>query len=70
MTWRSSTVMALESKPAPGNLVFFKEHGRVITHVGIVTGRGTVIYASSYWNKVTETRIRYIKGYAGAKRLL
>ena len=57
------------SKPAPGDLVFFKEHGR-ITPVGIATGSGTVIDASSYCNKVTETRIRFIEGYVGAKRLL
>jgi len=54
---------------APGDLVFFKEHGR-ITHVGIATGRGKVIDFSCYWNKITETHIRYIEGYAGAKRLL
>ena len=58
------------SRPAPGDLVFFKEHGGVVTHVGVATGRGTVIHASNYWGKVTETRIRYIKGYVGAKRLL
>lgn len=57
------------SRPAPGDLVFFKGHGR-ITPVEIATGRGTVIDASSYCNKVTETRIRFIEGYAGAKRLL
>ncbi len=34
------------SRSSPGDLVFFKEHGR-ITHVRIPTGRGTVIDASS-----------------------
>jgi hypothetical protein len=29
-----------------------------------------VVHASEYWNKVTETRIQYIRGYKGARRLL
>ncbi len=57
-------------KPEAGDLVFFNEHGDGISHVGIATGRGTVIHASSYWHRVTETPIKYIKGYAGTKRLL
>ena len=56
--------------PQAGDLVFFDEHGRGISHAGIATGRGTIIHASDYWNKVTETKIQYIRGYKGAKRLL
>ena len=58
------------TKPRAGDLVFFNERGRGISHVGIATGRGTVIHASGHWGKVTETKIRYIRGYAGARRLV
>jgi cell wall-associated NlpC family hydrolase len=55
----------------PGDLVFFKESGPnyPITHVGIYAGRGYVIQASSYYGKVVESQMSYIKGYYGAKRL-
>lgn len=56
--------------PQAGDLVFFDEHGRGISHVGIATGRGTIVHASDYWNKVTETQIKRIKGYKGSKRLI
>ena len=56
--------------PQAGDLVFFNEHGRGISHVGIATGRGAIVHASNYFNNVTETQIKYIKGYVGAKRLL
>jgi len=53
-----------------GDHLFFMEHGRGngITHVAIYSGNGNVIHASSYYGKVVESKIRYIKGYAGAKR--
>ena len=55
----------------PGDLVFFKEHGPdyPITHVGIYSGRGNIIHASSYWGRVVERPMKYIDGYYGAKRL-
>jgi cell wall-associated NlpC family hydrolase len=56
--------------PQAGDLVFFDEHGRGISHVGIATGRGTIVHASNYWKRVTETQIKYVKGYKGSKRLL
>ena len=58
-------------KLQPGDLVFFKEEGPSypITHVGIYAGRGYLIHASSYYGKVVESEMRYIKGYYGAKRL-
>ena len=58
------------STPRAGDLVFFDEHGRGISHVGIATGRGTIVHASDRLHRVTETRIERIKGYVGVKRLL
>jgi cell wall-associated NlpC family hydrolase len=54
-----------------GDIVFFKEAGRrnPITHVGIYSGKGNLVHASNYFNKVVESKMRYIKGYFGAKRL-
>jgi cell wall-associated NlpC family hydrolase len=59
----------VRGKPKAGGLVFYDEHGRGISHSGIATGRGTIIHASGYWNKVTETKSQYIRGYKGVKRL-
>jgi hypothetical protein len=55
-----------------GDLVFFKEAGRnrPITHVGIYSGNGNLIHASSYWGKVVERPMHYINGYYGARRLI
>jgi cell wall-associated NlpC family hydrolase len=54
-----------------GDIVFFKEAGpsKPITHVGIFSGKGNLVHASNYFNKVVESKMRYIKGYFGAKRL-
>jgi hypothetical protein len=56
----------------PGDLVFFKEHGRSdpISHVAIYSGRGNIVHASSYWGSVVERPMEYIDGYYGAKRLV
>lgn len=54
------------SSGAAGDLVFFNEAGYGISHVGIATGYGTVIHASTYYGIVTETPISYIPGYVGA----
>jgi len=60
-----------KSKVRPGDIVFFKEGGRKrgITHVGIYSGRGNLVHASAYFGKVVESKMKYIKGYSGAKRL-
>ena len=60
-----------KSRLRPGDMVFFKEAGRKrgITHVGIYSGRGNLVHASAYFGKVVESKMRYIKGYFGAKRL-
>ena len=60
----------VRGEPKAGDLVFFDEHGDGTSHAGIATGRGTIIHASDYWHKVTETRIQHIRGYKGAKRLI
>ena len=57
-----------KSSLRPGDEVFFKEYGNSITHVGIYSGNGRIVHASSYWNKVVEKEMKYIKGYFGAKR--
>ncbi len=55
-----------------GDLVFFKERGRnrPITHVGIFSGNGRILHASAYWGKVVEKKMKYIRGYYGARRIL
>jgi cell wall-associated NlpC family hydrolase len=53
----------------PGDEVFFKEGGsKYITHVGIYSGNGNIVHASSYFGKVVEGKMKYITGYHGAKR--
>jgi len=54
------------SEAAAGDLVFFDEAGYGISHVGIATGYGTVIHASTYFGIVTETPISDIPGYVDA----
>ena len=54
------------SGAAAGDLVFFDEAGYGISHVGIATGYGTVIHASTYTGTVTETPISDVPGYVGA----
>ncbi len=49
-----------------GDLVFFDEAGYDISHVGIATGHGTVIHASTYYGAVVETPIYDVPGYVGA----
>jgi cell wall-associated NlpC family hydrolase len=49
-----------------GDLVFFDESGYGLSHVGIATGYGTVIHASTYYGAVVETPIEYVPGYVGA----
>ncbi len=58
-----------KSSLRPGDEVFFKEGGSSrITHVGIYSGNGNIVHASSYFGKVVESKMKYIKGYSGAKR--
>ena len=54
-----------------GDLVFFKERGdnRPITHVGMYSGNGYILHASSYYGKVVNSKMKYIRGYYGARRI-
>jgi cell wall-associated NlpC family hydrolase len=54
------------SNAKAGDLVFFDEAGYGISHVGIATGYGTVIHASTYYGAVVETPMAYMPGYVGA----
>ena len=57
------------SKKRPGDEVFFKEGGGSrITHVGIYSGNGHLVHASTYFGKVVNSEMKYLKGYSGAKR--
>lgn len=56
----------MPSEAAAGDLVFFDEAGYGISHVGIATGYGTVIHASTYYGTITETPISQVPGYVGA----
>ena len=53
-----------------GDLVLYDEHGWGISHVGIATGYGTVIRASTYYGAVVETPMYAIPGYVGARDVL
>src|SRR5919107_893517 len=61
-----------ESDLRPGDLVFFKEAGmdHPITHVAIYSGGGNILHASTYWGSVVESPMKYVQGYAGARRLV
>ena len=54
------------SSAEAGDLVFFDEHGYSISHVGIATGYGTMIHASTYYGAVVEAPIESVPGYLGA----
>ena len=54
------------SEAAAGDLVFFDEAGYGLSPVGIATGYGTVVPASTYYGTITETPISQIPGYVGA----
>jgi cell wall-associated NlpC family hydrolase len=70
--WKYSRARKVaKSNLSRGDIVFFAEGGRRrgITHVGIYSGRGNLVHASAYFGKVVESKMRYIHGYVGAKRL-
>ncbi len=72
--WRyRRSVQVNKSRLVPGDELFFKENGARggITHVGIYSGNGNIVHASSYYGRVVEGKhIRYINGFFGAKRFM
>ena len=54
----------------PGDLVYFREGGGRITHVGIYSKPGYLVHASSFFDGIVESQMKYINGYAGARRLV
>jgi cell wall-associated NlpC family hydrolase len=62
-----------KSQLRPGDLVFFDENrnGRLEhwDHVGIYSGNGYLVHGSGYYRRVVESKMKYIRGYWGAKRL-
>ena len=60
-----------KSKLKRGDLVAFKEAGRhrPITHVAIYAGHRNILHASNYFGKVVKSKMKYVHGYFGAKRI-
>jgi cell wall-associated NlpC family hydrolase len=69
--WKRGFKVRGKANLRPGDLVFFKEAGRSrpITHVGIYSGRGNLVHASNFFGKVVESKMKYMRGYIGAKRI-
>jgi cell wall-associated NlpC family hydrolase len=69
--WDRSHKWVAQADLKRGDLVFFKESGPYngITHVAMYSGNGYVLHASSYYAEVVESEMRYLKGYAGARRI-
>jgi cell wall-associated NlpC family hydrolase len=71
--WKKGKRIWKKSNLRPGDLVFFDENrnGRLQPwdHMGIYSGNGHLVHASSYFGKVVESKMKYIRGYWGAKRL-
>ncbi len=55
----------------PGDLLFFSEDGSGrLTHVGIQSYNGYLLHASSYFGKVVENELKYMRGLYHARRLI
>lgn len=69
--WRYGHLVRSKSRLRLGDLVFFKENGPrgPITHVGMYSGNGNILHASNYWGKVVNSKMKYLRGYYGAKRV-
>lgn len=75
---RTSAALASTGRPVevadlqPGDLVFFNTRGRRFSHVGIYTGKGRFVHASSVQRRVTEGSLDdhyYRTRFNGARRL-
>jgi cell wall-associated NlpC family hydrolase len=71
--WHKNRKWVSRANLQRGDLVFFKENGpdNPITHVAMYSGNGYVLHASAFYayQKVVESKIEYIDGYFGARRL-
>jgi cell wall-associated NlpC family hydrolase len=69
--WQYGHRVRSKSNLRRGDLLFWKEggYGGPITHVGLYAGNGYTLHASSYFGKVVITKMRYLNGYYGAKRV-
>jgi cell wall-associated NlpC family hydrolase len=71
--WHKDRKWVSRAKLQRGDLVFFRENGpdNPITHVALYSGNGYVLHASSYYayEQVVESKMEYIEGYAGARRI-
>jgi len=55
----------------PGDLLFFSEDGSGrLTHVGILSNQGYLLHASSYFGKVVESQLKYMRGLYAVRRLV
>jgi hypothetical protein len=70
--WKRGKRVRKKSNLRPGDLVFFDENrnGKLQPwdHVGIYSGNGYLVHASGYFGEVVESKMKYIRGYWGAKR--
>ena len=69
--WQYGHRVRSKSNLKRGDLLFWKEGGYdgPITHVGLYAGNGYTLHASSYFGKVVISKMRYLNGYYGAKRV-
>jgi len=70
--WRyQPSVKVRRANLLPGDILFYTEpYGPSgIDHVGVYSGRGNIVHASSYFGRVVESKMKYLKGYYGAKRV-
>jgi cell wall-associated NlpC family hydrolase len=71
--WHKDRKWVSKANLQRGDLVFFRENGpeNPITHVAMYSGNGYVLHASSYYayQKVVESEMDLIEGYAGARRI-
>lgn len=55
----------------PGDLLFFSEDGSGrLTHVGIQSFNGHLLHASSFFGRVVESELRYMRGLYHVRRLI
>ena len=54
-----------------GDLLFFSEDGSGrLTHIGIQSNNGYILHSSSYFGKVVESELKYMRGLYAARRLI